>query len=247
MRLTDQAPEELAALFAAVGDVQRFGATARRFVASNRRPARRSADARELLRVAVAAHLQIVYAALDADTLEDVLAVVGLTTLHVRSDGVVLRGLPARFWPDVNVDAAGAIVTDTVEATAALRQAIHAAATSRDTHVVAPFQLGARAAVVEFRWCDSSECVFLAIAPTQTPHASAMLARTFRLSPRETRLVDALAAGTTLAGWASDNQLALSTAKSHLRSIFRKAGVHSQSELLRLVCGTAHHSGTAGV
>ena len=57
----------------------------------------------------------------------------------------------------------------------------------------------------------------------------------FALSPKEARLAASLASGRTLKQAADDNRIALSTARSHLQTVFRKTGTRQQSHLVALL------------
>jgi DNA-binding CsgD family transcriptional regulator len=57
----------------------------------------------------------------------------------------------------------------------------------------------------------------------------------FDLTPAEARLVVALCAGETLAGYASTTGTSLNTAKTHLKRAFEKTGETRQADLVRRV------------
>jgi DNA-binding CsgD family transcriptional regulator len=61
------------------------------------------------------------------------------------------------------------------------------------------------------------------------------LARRWRLTPAEARLLAALAAGQDVAGYAGANAIGVGTVRTHLKQIFEKTGHHSQVELVRAV------------
>lgn len=65
-------------------------------------------------------------------------------------------------------------------------------------------------------------------------HGLGLLAVAFRLSPSETRLWAALAAGRRLTDFAGEAGISVNTARVQLRALFAKTGVHRQAELLRL-------------
>jgi DNA-binding CsgD family transcriptional regulator len=65
-------------------------------------------------------------------------------------------------------------------------------------------------------------------------HGLEPLAAAFRLSPAETRLWAALAAGRRLTDFADESGISVNTARVQLRALFAKTGVHRQAELLRL-------------
>lgn len=63
------------------------------------------------------------------------------------------------------------------------------------------------------------------------------------LTQREAELVASLAAGETLSAAASRLKVKLATARAHLRSVYRKTGINSQSALVRRVLsGPASHN-----
>jgi DNA-binding CsgD family transcriptional regulator len=61
-----------------------------------------------------------------------------------------------------------------------------------------------------------------------------VLAEAYRLSPAETRLWAALAAGRRMAEFAEAAGISVNTARVQLRALFAKTGVHRQADLLRL-------------
>jgi DNA-binding CsgD family transcriptional regulator len=65
------------------------------------------------------------------------------------------------------------------------------------------------------------------------------IAAVYGLTPAETRLLECLLAGRNLAETAANHGIAVTTAKTHLDSIFRKTGVHRQAELMRLASRAA--------
>lgn len=85
-----------------------------------------------------------------------------------------------------------------------------------------PF-LGARAILI-FSGFDESEAEQIA-----------MLRQAFQLTPSEARISLCLAAGKSLEEAAQEMAIAQETARSHLKSVFRKTGTHRQGELIALV------------
>lgn len=61
----------------------------------------------------------------------------------------------------------------------------------------------------------------------------------YGLTVSESRLVEALAAGVSLAGYARTTSVTLHTVRTHLKNIFCKTGTHSQAELMRLILSDA--------
>lgn len=78
--------------------------------------------------------------------------------------------------------------------------------------------------------------VFIGATPDAQDAAEASAAA-FELTPAETRVLASLLGGATLAETAAALGVAISTAKTHLDSIFSKTGVTRQTELMRLGMG----------
>lgn len=72
-------------------------------------------------------------------------------------------------------------------------------------------------------------------ASNMLERCSSMLARRFRLSPRETEVFFLLAKGRNRAYICEDLVISLETAKTHIKNIYRKADVHSQQDLIDIV------------
>lgn len=81
---------------------------------------------------------------------------------------------------------------------------------------------------------EAVAAVFIDGMPDDRSAATAMAA-SFGLTVAETRLVEGLFAGSSLFETASALEIARSTARTHLNSIFRKTGVSRQAELIRLM------------
>jgi DNA-binding CsgD family transcriptional regulator len=79
----------------------------------------------------------------------------------------------------------------------------------------------------------AAAAVFIGAEQDEEEAAQAMAAA-FGLTPAETRLLESLLAGCTLAEAAMARGVAITTAKTHLDSIFQKTGVNRQAELIRL-------------
>ncbi len=79
----------------------------------------------------------------------------------------------------------------------------------------------------------AAAAVFIGAEQDEEEAAQAMAAA-FGLTPAETRLLESLLAGHTLAETAMARGVAITTAKTHLDSIFQKTGVNRQAELIRL-------------
>ena len=72
--------------------------------------------------------------------------------------------------------------------------------------------------------------------PCLMPRPSAAgAAALYNLTPAETRLLDALLNGRRLAEHATAADISITTARTHLRSIFAKTGQRRQADLVRLV------------
>ena len=71
-------------------------------------------------------------------------------------------------------------------------------------------------------------------APPDEADAAIIAAAAFGLTPSETRVLAGLLGGATLAETAARFDVAISTAKTHLDSIFLKTGVTRQADLMRL-------------
>ena len=69
----------------------------------------------------------------------------------------------------------------------------------------------------------------------EIPVACSELARRFALTPREHEVLGLLARGRTAAYIGRSLGIAPDTAKTHIRSIYRKADVHTQQELIELI------------
>jgi DNA-binding CsgD family transcriptional regulator len=76
-------------------------------------------------------------------------------------------------------------------------------------------------------------------APVDEEEGAQAVAAAFSLTPAETRLVDSLLAGRTLAETAATLGVAMTTAKTHLENIFQMTGVKRQAELMRLAARAA--------
>jgi DNA-binding CsgD family transcriptional regulator len=74
-----------------------------------------------------------------------------------------------------------------------------------------------------------------------------LLTRLFQLTPAEARLARCLSNGSSMEEAASALKIKLSTARSHLSSVFAKTGTHRQTRLVALLVHVAHldeHAGT---
>jgi DNA-binding CsgD family transcriptional regulator len=62
-----------------------------------------------------------------------------------------------------------------------------------------------------------------------------VLRNTFGLTPAESRLVAAVLNGNTVGGASRELKISKHTARSQLKNVFAKVGVHRQAELVRAV------------
>jgi len=82
--------------------------------------------------------------------------------------------------------------------------------------------------------------VIFATDPEQRPKRSAAaLARRWRFTPAECDVAERLAAGAGLERIAAELGITLHTVRGHLKSIYAKAGVHRQAELVARLLGAA--------
>lgn len=72
-------------------------------------------------------------------------------------------------------------------------------------------------------------------ASTSPKHAIGTIAQHYRLTQREEEVLELLAQGMKASSIAEDLFISTSTAKSHIRNIYAKLGIHTQSELLLMV------------
>ena len=89
---------------------------------------------------------------------------------------------------------------------------------------------------------EAVAAVFIGTAQDEAETAEATAAA-FGLTPTETRLLESLLAGHTLAETATALGIAITTAKTHLDNIFQKTGVNRQAELMRLAARLAPPAG----
>jgi DNA-binding CsgD family transcriptional regulator len=80
--------------------------------------------------------------------------------------------------------------------------------------------------------------VIVAVAPSPVPSAD-LIGSLFDLTPAETRVVRAVAAGSTLADHATASHITVETVRSQLKIAMAKIGVGRQVDLVRLVLGAA--------
>lgn len=83
---------------------------------------------------------------------------------------------------------------------------------------------------------DGPHTVLMLLDLEAAPQINSLaLERVFKLSPTEARLAILLASGATLIEAAQMQCVSVATARTQLKSIFQKAGVHRQAELVMLV------------
>lgn len=90
---------------------------------------------------------------------------------------------------------------------------------------------------------QAAAAVFIGAAQDDVEAAAAM-AVIFGLTRAESRLLESLLAGHTLAESARASGVAFVTAKTHLKNIFQKTGVNRQAELMRLAAHAASPAGS---
>jgi DNA-binding CsgD family transcriptional regulator/PAS domain-containing protein len=90
---------------------------------------------------------------------------------------------------------------------------------------------------------EAAAAVFIGAAQDEAETAEAMAAA-FGLTGAETRLLESLLAGNTLAETAKASGVAVVTAKTHLDNIFGKTGVNRQADLIRLAERVAPPAGS---
>jgi DNA-binding CsgD family transcriptional regulator/PAS domain-containing protein len=74
----------------------------------------------------------------------------------------------------------------------------------------------------------------------------ALLATYFGLTPAEAHVTQALCAGRSLPSAASELSISVNTARTHLRSVFQKVGVHSQAALVQRVTQSLQYASPLG-
>ena len=90
----------------------------------------------------------------------------------------------------------------------------------------------------EFWWVDSRKSKYVLFIGTQLKPGNScleFLKNEFALTGREIEVVSLLVAGSDLASIARQLQISYETARTHMKSIFRKMDIHSQAQLAVLV------------
>ncbi|HZT87487.1 MAG TPA: helix-turn-helix transcriptional regulator [Stellaceae bacterium] len=82
---------------------------------------------------------------------------------------------------------------------------------------------------------QATAAVFVTAAASPPQRDLAPIARSYGLTPAETRLLECLTSGATVAEAAALRGVALSTAKTHLAHIFSKTGTTRQADLVDLI------------
>ncbi|OVZ60382.1 hypothetical protein CDO44_09840 [Pigmentiphaga sp. NML080357] len=77
--------------------------------------------------------------------------------------------------------------------------------------------------------------VIFSVAGENLPLEAGLLSKALGITPTEARLAQALAAGTTVKGFAAAQGISLTTVRSHLKNLFRKTGCRRQVELVQLI------------
>jgi DNA-binding CsgD family transcriptional regulator/PAS domain-containing protein len=76
--------------------------------------------------------------------------------------------------------------------------------------------------------------VFIGTSHAQSGEAALMVAAAFRLTSRERSILEGVLAGRNVSETARQLHIGMTTAKTHLDSIFRKTGVNRQADLIKL-------------
>lgn len=87
----------------------------------------------------------------------------------------------------------------------------------------------------EVGWPMFATAVIFSAPDEQGAVAGHHLAQRYQLTPAESHLLSALVAGQELSNYAATRNIGVSTAKSHLKSLFRKTGCRRQTDLVRTV------------
>ena len=108
-----------------------------------------------------------------------------------------------------------------------------------------PYQLIAYALPCDPRQAALDEQENLAVVmlhdPDTAPVPDEQLLKTyFDLTPAEAQLTTALCTGHSLPTAARDASISVNTARTHLRSVFQKVGVHSQAALVQRITQSLH-------
>ncbi|UCG72701.1 MAG: helix-turn-helix transcriptional regulator [Chromatiales bacterium] len=108
-----------------------------------------------------------------------------------------------------------------------------------------PYQLIAYGMACDPRQAALDEHESLAVVMVHDPQVAPvpdepLLKTYFDLTPAESQLVQALCAGQSLPVAAREASISVNTARTHLRSVFQKVGVHSQAALVQRVSQSLH-------
>jgi DNA-binding CsgD family transcriptional regulator len=85
----------------------------------------------------------------------------------------------------------------------------------------------------------ATAAVFIRRAALEAPHPSEVLARTFRLTPSELRVLLAIVEVGGVPEVAAALEISETTVKTHLRRLFEKTGAERQADLVKIVAGFA--------
>jgi DNA-binding CsgD family transcriptional regulator len=141
----------------------------------------------------------------------------------------------------------GELTAKDAQATTALSRAIHTLLWRRTGGLSAPVALprASRRPLLAYparlststanALADCQAMVILVDPDTRQRTPEMTLRSTFRLTETEARLASQLAFGNSLEGVADQLGIAKETARSHLKSIFAKTGVHRQAELVAVL------------
>ena len=103
---------------------------------------------------------------------------------------------------------------------------------------VLPLRSGRR--TMAGRQIGASAAIFIRDLGIDVPSAAASLQQLFNLTPRELTVLLSVAAGNSASATSAILGLSEDTIKTHLKSGFRKVGVHKQSELAALVANVTN-------
>ncbi|MGI9329219.1 MAG: LuxR C-terminal-related transcriptional regulator, partial [Gammaproteobacteria bacterium] len=111
---------------------------------------------------------------------------------------------------------------------------------TRNPPELAAYQLMAYPMKTDPRQATLDKQAAMAIALLHDPLVAAapndaLLASYFNLTPAEAHVTQALCSGRSLPSAASELSISVNTARTHLRSVFQKVGVHSQAALVQRV------------
>ena len=91
------------------------------------------------------------------------------------------------------------------------------------------------------RSTDALHLVVLVRDPTlESELDTALLRNIFGMTERESQLAGYLACGNSISDFAANQHLAMNTVRTHLKQVFKKMGVRSQTQLVAVVSAALH-------